>query len=91
MDTPDAQPPYGARLLAALRRYGMGFAGLKYAEVQALKTADREEVIRLLSHRGMGLTYSAKQILRNEEPEQVALMMRQDQVTRAMMWLVILG
>lgn len=68
-------PPFGARLLAALRREGLPVSSYSYAQIQKLKEADREGVIAIMRKRNFTMSHALIQRLRKEEPEDIARMM----------------
>ncbi len=63
---------YGARFLRELKQRLQSTAGLKYAAIQALEGADREEFGRILRRELTGLPYAVNQMIVNDEPETVA-------------------
>jgi hypothetical protein len=68
-ETPSA---FGAQLVAELRRLLRSTVGLSFSAIQALETADREEVGRILRREITGLTYAQIQMIRHESPEALA-------------------
>lgn len=65
----DTDTPFGAQLLDALKLMTGSVGNFDYATIQRLKTADREEVIRIF---GSKLSYAAKQQLRTLRAEDIA-------------------
>ena len=63
---------YGRRFLEELQSLVGPSAGLDYATIQKLKTADREGTIAVLRGRCGGLSYAAIQAIRRSEPEELA-------------------
>jgi hypothetical protein len=67
-------PPqtFGGRFLDALRARLQSTGGLKYAAIQLLEGADREEFGRILRRELTGLTCAANKRIEEDEPEALA-------------------
>ncbi len=63
--------PWGARFLKAWRSCGGGIAHFRYAMIQELKKADKEESIELLSKK-WGRSQGIRGLLENGSPEDAA-------------------
>ena len=81
---PAAEPTFGERFLAELRRLGGSFSGFSYAEIQAIKGCDREGLVEALRAAMPLISYAALQRIRTvESPEQLARDLRQQQAAQA--------
>jgi hypothetical protein len=56
---PAAEPTFGERFLAELRRLGGSFSGFSYAEIQAIKGCDREGLVEALRAAMPLISYAA--------------------------------
>ena len=64
--------PYGARFLDAWKRYSGTLSSFGYADIQRMKSADREAFIKILRERNSMLPYATIQLLRECDPEEAA-------------------
>ncbi len=69
---PDAEVPFGAELLEALRATGLPLIGMSYAEIQQMKVLDREGAIRMLRRTTVSLPYATIQIMKTKSPQEIA-------------------
>lgn len=73
MDTPDDQPSFGARFLAALRTE-LGATVFDYAIAQQIKSMDHGDIVRALRERA-GADYATIQRAKQcDDPEELARM-----------------
>jgi ABC-type branched-subunit amino acid transport system substrate-binding protein len=81
---PSGEESFGARFLEEYKRLGGSLTAWSYAEVQALKAADREGLVRVLREATPHISYAALQRIRSvDSPEQLARDLRQQQQVQA--------
>jgi ABC-type branched-subunit amino acid transport system substrate-binding protein len=81
---PEDQRTFGQRFLDEYKRLGGSLTAWSYAEIQALKAADREGLARTLKEAQPLISYAALQRIRTvETPEQLARDVRQQQQVEA--------
>ena len=78
---------FGARFMDRLHGLGASLCSLPRHDVQAIRRADRAELIELLSRRHSVVPHRLRQAIREYEPEDLAIALAHD---RRMMWAFLL-
>ncbi len=88
-DSTDNDQPFGKQLYEETRRHGLMSlftSRLSYTEIQNLKQADREGVVKVFS----SASYALKQILRTDSPKEVVQVLVREREKSEMAMLMML-